>query len=93
MCHVLNNMLWQSCNMKLSDFMPPRSPEGVLTGDAFPWRHLALAPDSGPDMLAMDHFLAYEVGLNIQTEFDPSHYLNNASKGALRQALLFAVLL
>ncbi|CAK0815094.1 unnamed protein product [Prorocentrum cordatum] len=61
--------------------------KGEPTGDPFDWRLLCISPDMGPDMVATDAFLSYEKNINLQCDYDQSHTLNNASKGALREGV------
>eukprot|EP00959_Pyramimonas_sp_CCMP1952_P071593 1495243-Pyramimonas_sp.AAC.1 len=84
-------MLKGSTGLQLSDLQVKRHPDGSPVEDPFDWKYLALSPDSGPDMLAADHFISYYCDVNCQVEYDISHYLNNASKAALRHHTLQGV--
>eukprot|EP00959_Pyramimonas_sp_CCMP1952_P454394 9469829-Pyramimonas_sp.AAC.1 len=81
---MTDNMLRVSCGFMLHDFQVQVDEKGEPTGDPFDWRLLCISPDMGPDILATDAFLSYEKNINLQCDYDQSHTLNNASKGALR---------
>eukprot|EP00959_Pyramimonas_sp_CCMP1952_P365588 7656752-Pyramimonas_sp.AAC.1 len=83
--HV-HNMLVGSCGKSLSDYAVKYNPDGTPAACPYTWPHLNLACDQGPDNVCMDGFLANKVKLNIDIDWDVSHALNNASKGALRRA-------
>ena len=87
MCMMIDNMLKVSCDTNLAAFAIPKDKDGRYLGDPFLWPSLSMSPDSGADMVACDAFLSYERDINFQCDFDLSHSLNNASKGALRTPL------
>ena len=91
MLHFVDNMLRQSAGMQLSTFKPPRDEAtGELVGCPFDWPRLSLAPDAGPDMTAADHFMSYQLGLNVDVSYDVSHWLQNCSKQSLRMSTVKA---
>ncbi len=81
---MLDNLLKHSTGFPLSHFRVQNAPDGQWAGDPWTWPLLTLAPDSGPDNVAMEHFLTCEVGSNIETTWDWSHSLNSAVKCALK---------
>ena len=85
----LNNMLQTSAGVTLAHFKGPSEAE-MSEISAFDWKHLDVAPDQGPDMVCMDFFLCYCVGLNMTFNYDIDHATSNSGKQALKQAGLWS---
>ncbi len=83
---LLDNALRMSADQSLVDFIPAKNAAGEYATEPFHWKHLSVSTDSGPDCVAVAHFLAYSKGLNLQWDFDASHLVNNSCKCALRLA-------
>jgi len=85
----LNNMLKTSAGVTLAHFKGPSEAE-MSEISAFDWNHLDVAPDQGPDMVCMDFFLCFCVGLNMTFNYDIDHATSNSGKQALKQAGLWS---
>ncbi len=85
----LHNLLTVATGHGVEHYHVASSKDGKLP-DAFTWNHVNLAVDQGPDMVAMDCFLAYEADVNINCDFDGSHGAHNdAVKESLKQCGLW----
>ena len=84
MCMMDDNILRHSCKQSLAKYQVKKNEAGEFIGNPFAWSHLSLACDMGPDMVASEHFLAYQLQINLSANWDLSHALNNSSKAALR---------
>lgn len=81
---LLNNQLQHSAGVDLITFIPEKDSDGRFVQDPFTWRGLSVCTDSGPDMVATCFFLIFKKGLNLQWDFDMSHWLNNTMKLSLK---------
>eukprot|EP00971_Amphidinium_carterae_P352563 6492651-Amphidinium_carterae.1 len=64
---VIDNVLRECCGKTLLDFAPEA---GQPFGE---WPYLAIASDQGPDMRCASYFMKYQLKLNMDVWFDPSH--------------------
>ncbi len=80
MCMMVDNILRHSCKQSLAKYQVKKNEAGEFIGNPFAWSHLSLACDMGPDMVASEHFLAYQLQINLSANWDLSHAPNNSSK-------------
>ena len=52
----INNILRLHCKRSLADFIVQKDAKGAWP-DPWTWQSLSLAPDKGPDMVCVDHYL------------------------------------
>lgn len=89
MCHHINNMIRGAQPKTLADYVVMPDATGAFP-DPFSWPSLGIAPDRGADMVCTDHFLSYEMHVNLSCDYDPSHDAKCSGKGALHRAKLWS---
>ena len=84
----LNNMVINATGSTLLRFKIEKNSDGGYD-DPYTWPSLNLAPDMGPDEVALDHYLAYGASLNVNADYDMSHLLKNLGKCTLKNVGLW----
>ena len=63
--------------------------DGVFENSPWDWKTLNLSTDMGPDMICLEHFLAYEKKVKLSVDNDVAHMTKNAGKCALKNTGLW----
>ena len=81
----LDNMVRKSCGHGLPRIQVREDAEGNWPPDPFSWPRYNLASDCGPDMVCAEHFLTYQLSLNMNWDYDMSHLGAAVSRCSLKE--------